>query len=91
MRRLTVLIAIGIFLFLGLLICHHLASGVLIAVAGVQVKQDVFIMFVFGLAALTALALYDVFAAFGSFRRHRDLQKQIQRLEAEKPVSPSRE
>ena len=93
MKRLAVITAIFIFLFLGLVISNLLAVGETdVLGVGVLAKQDVFVMFGFGVAAVTFLALYDVFAAFGTFRSRRELQKQIERLESEllssKPKPP---
>lgn len=82
MRRLAVLTALVIFLFLGLVI-SNLLEPVRVAILGVETKKDVFVMFVFGAATLVFLSLYDVYAAFGSFRRRRDLQKQLDKLESE--------
>lgn len=82
MKRLAILTAIFIFLFLGLVISNLLTAAPA-DILGVQTKNDVFVMFIFGVASVIFLALYDVFAAFGTFRRRRELQKQIERLEAE--------
>lgn len=82
MKRLAVLLILGIFLFLGLVIGNLIAAEQ-IDILGVTVKQDVLIMFGFGLATLVGLSIYDVFAAFGTFRRYRDQERQIKRLEDE--------
>lgn len=82
MRRLAVLVVIFIILFLGLVISDLLSSNQ-INILGVETQKDVFVMFLFGVGAVIGLAVYDVFAAFGTFRRRRDLEKQLERLEGE--------
>ena len=84
MRRLAILVCLFIVLFLGLVSANYLDSARTIAVMGISdIRLNVFLMFGFGVATLLFLAIYDVFAAFGSFRRRRELQKQIERLESE--------
>lgn len=82
MKRFAFLVGLFIFLFLGLVISNLLAAG-RISILDVETKQDVFVMFLFGAAALLFLAIYDVFAAFGSFRRQRELKKMIDHLETQ--------
>ncbi|OGH60661.1 MAG: hypothetical protein A3G34_11085 [Candidatus Lindowbacteria bacterium RIFCSPLOWO2_12_FULL_62_27] len=82
MKRIAFLVALLILLFLGLVIAN-LLSPARIAILNVELKQDVFYMFLFGVGAVGLLAIYDVFAAFGSFRRQREQQKTIERLETE--------
>ena len=82
MRRLAVLVVILIILFLGLVIANLLGPAQM-DILGVSTKNDVFVMFLFGVGSLVFLAIYDVFAAFGSFRRRRELEKQLERLETE--------
>jgi len=82
LQRFFFLAVLFVILFLGLVISTLTASQ-LVSVSGVQTKRDVLIMFLFGAGTLVALAVYDVFAAFGTFRRRRDLQKQVERLESE--------
>ena len=82
MRRLAVLAMMLVFLFLGLVISNLLSPDP-IDILGVKPKKDVFVMFIFGVGTLAFLAIYDVFAAFGSFRRRRELEKQLERLETE--------
>lgn len=82
MKRIVFLLGLFILLFLGLVISNLLAAD-RIAILNVETKQDVFVMFLFGVAALVSLAVYDVFAAFGSFRRQREQQKMIEHLESQ--------
>lgn len=93
MRRVAVLIVLHAFLIAGLVIANFIAPAQ-IRVAGIVSRKEVFIMFGFGLGVLWSLAVYDVYAAFGAFRRRRDLEKTIDRLEGEILSSkgpPSRE
>lgn len=82
MKRIAVLLALVIFIFLGLVIGNLLTDDRM-TILEVETKKDVFAMFLFGAAALVFLSIYDVFAAFGTFRRQRDQQKTIDRLETE--------
>ncbi len=83
MKRLAVIIVLHILLILGLAIGNLVSSDLKMSVGNFLLKKDVLVMFGFGIGAVWVLAVYDVVSAYGSFRRRRELQQTIDRLEGE--------